>query len=128
MIQTVDRNKNMFTKSELKLADKAIKLYQNIGRPGYKTFFDMLQKNQIRNCKINMQAAKNAYKIYGPDEGALCGKTVQTKPSKIVTESLYQLPKDVSERYNFITLAMDIFFLKVLYSSSQFPGISNSSL
>ena len=112
MIQTVNRNKNMFTKSELKLADEAIKFYQNIGRPGYKTFFDMLQKGQIRNCNINMQDAKNTYKIYGPDEGALSGKTVQTKPSKIVTESLYQLPKDVSEKYKLITLAMDVFFFE----------------
>ena len=59
-----------------------------------------------------MQDAKNAYKIYGPDEGALRGKTVRTKPSKIVTESLYQLPKDVSEKYKLITLAMDVFFFE----------------
>ena len=82
MIQTVKQNKTMFSKRELSQADRAMKIYQTVGRPGYKAFFDMLQKGQLHNCTVNMSDAKNAFQIYGPDEGALRGKTVRTTPSK----------------------------------------------
>ena len=91
-------------------ADKIIKLYKIMGRPGYKAFFDMLQKGLIRNCNVKMEDARNTFQIYGPDEGALQGKTVRTTPNKVDAKSLFQLPKDIYDKYKFITIAIDIFY------------------
>ena len=64
MLQTVDDNKSSFTKKELAATAKARELYQAIGRPGYKVFYDTLQHVLILHCPGTVQDAKNAYKIY----------------------------------------------------------------
>ena len=110
MLQTAQQNKGMFNKRELTAADEAIKMYQTIGRPGYQVFYDSMQRGLIKNCKITAQDAKNAFTIYGPDEGALRGKMVRTTPKKVETKSLFQLPKEIFEKHKFVTIAIDIFY------------------
>ena len=95
MIQTVEKNKSSFKKRELILADEAIKLYHAVGRPGYKTFIDLLTFGNIYNCPISSQDANNAFEIYGADEGALKGETVSTTPATVQTETLYQPTPDI---------------------------------
>ena len=51
----MEQNKSMYTKKDLKLANNAIKLYHALGRPGYKVFYNILQRGLILNCKINAQ-------------------------------------------------------------------------
>ena len=111
MMQTVNENKSKFTKKELIAVDAAKSLYHAIGRPGYKTFYDTLQKGLIHNCSISVQDAKNAFAIYGPDEGALMGKITGETPDKVDTTKLYQLSPDFTEEYKHLKLAIDILFL-----------------
>ena len=70
-MQTVHGNKSKFIKREIKGADKVAKLYHAIGRPGYKMFYNTLQKGLIHNCTTTVQHAKNAFHIYRPDKVAL---------------------------------------------------------
>ncbi len=107
MMQTVNENKSKFTKKELIAVDAAKSLYHSIGRPGYKIFNDTLQKGLIHNCSISVQDAKNAFAIYGPDEGALMGKTTGETPDKVDTTKLYQLSPDFTEEYKHLKLAID---------------------
>ena len=44
MMQTVSGNKDKFTKKEIEATNKAVQLYHAIGRPGYKVFYNTLQK------------------------------------------------------------------------------------
>ena len=110
MMQTVKDNEAVYTKRELTNARKAIDLYHAIGRPGYKVFYDTLQKGLIRNCAITVQDAKNAFQIYGPDEGALMGKTTRETPKRVDTNALYQIPIEFMETHKHVTLAVDILF------------------
>ena len=50
-------------------------------------FYDTLQKGLIHNCTTTVQDAKNAFHIYGPDEGALMGKS--TREMSIVMYNRY---------------------------------------
>ena len=79
LVQTVEENKTNFTKKEKAAANNAKKLYHNIGRPGYKTFCDGLNRGLIQNCTVSMSDAKNAVKIYGLDEGVLKDKSERKK-------------------------------------------------
>ena len=110
MTQTVNDNKALFNKRELKRANDAMKLYEAVRRPGYKSFYDMLQQSLIKNYNITAQDAKNVFRIYGPDEGAIRGKTTRSTPKKVITQDLYQLPKDFYNKYRYVTIAIEIFF------------------
>ena len=63
----VSSNKNNFTPDEVRRADKAKKLYQSIGPPGYGRYIKWLATNYIRNCPITVDDAKRALHIYGKD-------------------------------------------------------------
>ena len=104
MMQTAKDNKSKFTKNDIVAADEAIKLYHAIGRPGYKMFFNTLQKGLIRNCAITVWDAKNAFQIYGPDEGVLMGKSTRKNPTKVITNDLYELPDYFTRKYKYVTL------------------------
>lgn len=111
MMQTGNKNESMYTKRELANTNKAIELYHAIGRPGCKAFYDTLHKGLIHNCTITMQDVKNAFNRYGPDEGAMMGKTTRETPKRVDTNTLlYQLPVEFIEKYKHITLAIDILF------------------
>ena len=114
MMQTVKENESIYSKRDLMNAKKAINLYHAIGRPGYKAFYDTLQKGLIRNCAITLQDAKNAFQIYGPDEGAIMGKTTREKPQRVDINELYQLPIDFITKYRHVTLAIDILFFDTI--------------
>ena len=112
MMQTVEENKIQFTKKEIEAVENARKIYHIIGRPGYKVFYDILQKGLIHNCTISSQDAKNAYQIYGPDEGALMEKCTRKTPNKVDTSKLYQMSKDFVHKYQHLTLAIDILYFE----------------
>ena len=110
MMQTVSGNKSNYTKKEIEAADKAVRLYHAIGRPGYKVFYDTLQKGLIHNCTTTVQDAKNAFQIYGADEGALMGKSTRATPKRVDTNNLYSPPIEFTQKYKYVTLAIDILF------------------
>ena len=111
-MQTVEENKMQFTKKEIEAAENTRKLYHIIRRPGYKVFYDILKKRLIHNCSISSQDAKNAYRIYGPDGGALMGKCTRKTPNKVDTSKLYQVSKDFVQKYQHLTLAIDILYFE----------------
>ena len=53
-MQTVEENKSRYTKKEIDAADTARKLYHAIGRPGYKAFYDTLQRGLMHNCSVTL--------------------------------------------------------------------------
>ena len=63
----VEANKTNFTRREVDRADECKKLYINLGMPGYKRFFAMLDGGKMRNCHLTTDDAKHYLFIYRPE-------------------------------------------------------------
>ena len=112
-LQTVAKNRDLFTRREVQGADKARALYRHIGRPSQERFIQYLQKGIIRNCPITVEDAKRAQSIYGPDIAYLKGKTTQKPPTPhIETHIPLELPSHIAEHHRNITLCVDFFFVQ----------------
>ena len=77
LVETVEENKLGMTKKQIVGANAARCLYSMVGQPSIKDFKGMITSNMLRNFPITTEDVDNAEKLYGPDVGALKGKTVQ---------------------------------------------------
>ena len=112
-LQTVAKNRDLFTRREVQGADKARALYRHIGRPSQARFIQYLQKGLIRNCPITVDDAKRAHSIYGPDIAYIKGKTTQKPPTPhIETHIPLELPPHIAEHHCDVTLCVDFFFVQ----------------
>jgi hypothetical protein len=66
IVQTVTKNKKMFTRREVQAADEARTLYQKLGCLSEKQYQQILQKNLVRSCPITPDDAHQARVIYAP--------------------------------------------------------------
>jgi hypothetical protein len=112
LVNTVAKNKSMFTRREIEGADKARELYRKVGYPAEKFFQTMLSKNLIHNCPITAEDAKRALIIYGPDPATLKGKTTRKTTEHIPRTIPLILPDYILEHHRNVTLCMDVFFVQ----------------
>jgi hypothetical protein len=104
-LNTVEQNKQAYTRREIEGADRARVLYKKIRRPSEKEFTDMLQNNLIRNCPVTPDGAKRALQIYGPDVATLQGKTVKKQSiSEIPNYQAVNMPAPIIAQYNNVCL------------------------
>ena len=82
----------MYTQRQVKAADEAKRLYQHLGMPGYRKFFQALKYNHIKNCPLTVEDARRAIQIYGPDIAHLKGKGTRPKAGAIEIRGLTPLP------------------------------------
>jgi hypothetical protein len=109
-VETVESNMQLFSKRQIARADKARSLYATLGFPSKQDFLWILRFNQIKDCPVTVEDAMVAYKIWGPSVAALKGKTVQTKPEPVKTNTVHN-PKEIREIHKEVTLTIDIFFV-----------------
>lgn len=64
----------------------------------------------LKDCPINTAGIKNARKIFGPDLATIRGKTVQHKPTPMITDYV-DIPWGVVEANQRVTLATDIMYV-----------------
>jgi hypothetical protein len=83
LINTIEENMKKFTKKELKSAELAKSLYTILGKPSVKDFIALVKNNGLQNCPINIHDIERAIAIFGPDLGAIMGKTVSKKPKPL---------------------------------------------
>jgi hypothetical protein len=112
LLNTVAGNKTLFTRREIEGADKARKLYQQLGRPSESFFQKILSQRMIINCPVTADDAKRALVIYGPDLATLKGKTTRQNGQHVPSITPIPLPDYVREHHNNITLCIDIFFVQ----------------
>ena len=74
-VETVRDNKTLFTKRQIKGAEKARRLYKCLSHPSMDDFKWALRTNCIKESPVTVNDAIIAEKIYGPDIAALKGKT-----------------------------------------------------
>ncbi len=81
-------NMKMFSKQEIVSAEKALSLQAALGYPSNTDMNWILKSNQIQECPVNPDDAKNATKIWGADIPSLKGKTTHKTPEHVPTDRL----------------------------------------
>jgi hypothetical protein len=66
----------------------------------------IVSSNQIRNLPITLDDINIAEKIFGPDVGALKGKTTRTKPAPVVPDFI-EIPKELIINHENVILCID---------------------
>ena len=74
-INTVNKNKDVFTKRQIANADKSRELFASIPYPSNADYKWILKSNQIKDCPVSIKDAEVATKIWGPNIAALKGIT-----------------------------------------------------
>ena len=110
MVSSVAENRKHFTQRQYEDAMAARKLYHVVGCPTVENFKAILRQNIIRNCPVTAADVDVAEKIFGPDIGALKGKS--TRPtSPVVKDDLIEIPKEIKELHKDLILCIDIMFI-----------------
>jgi hypothetical protein len=110
LLQTIRGNMEGFPKQEVDKARAAREAQAMVGYPTDRNFLGMVRANMIPNCPITPTAGKNANVIFSPDLAGVRGTTVRIAPESMRT-NYAQIPQIILERYQLITLAVDVMFV-----------------
>ena len=80
LLNTVDFNKSLVSKRQVKKAESARLLEQNLGWPGPVVFKKLIQNNLITNCNINVDDVERGTKIFGIPPPLLKGRMTAPPP------------------------------------------------
>jgi len=105
-VTTVEENKTLFTAREFEQAKAARNLYHALGTPSLADLKKIIQMNAIQDNPVTLKQVKLAEKIFGPDVGALKGKTVRKKPAPVAPDYI-QIPRELTMNHHEVTLCMD---------------------
>jgi hypothetical protein len=79
-MDSVEENKLLYTDRQFERAKQARQLYHALGTPSTNDFKAIITMNAIKNLPVTINDINLAEKIFGPDIGALKGKTTLTRP------------------------------------------------
>jgi hypothetical protein len=114
-INTVDKNKAVFTKRQIANADKDRELYASLAYPSNADYKWILKSNQIKDCPVTIKDAEVATKIWGPNIAALKGKTTRSSPQHVMT-NIVKIPVEIQDLHKFVTISINIFFInKIIF-------------
>ncbi len=114
MVQTVRNNYEGFTKEEVRQAIAAREAQALMAHPSDEALKHLVSStNAVRNLDITVPAISNARDIFGPDLGAVRGKTVRQRPSAVRPEYV-NVPRDLYERIKNVTVTADVMFVNGL--------------
>ena len=108
VVNTVEENMKRFTEREINRASLARRLQTVLGYPSDKALARMITSGAMQNAPISVNDLYNAIRIWGPNLGALKGKTTRSKPNIVMIEPLDGTIIIDKE----IVLCMDIFFVE----------------
>ena len=110
LINTVQENKSKYTTRDYQQAQLARHIQDTIGRPSTRDFVKIVQGNLLPNCPITAKDIIAAEDIFGPNLGAIKGKTVHRKGEHVPSQ-YHSLPMEMVLKYRDITLCIDIMFV-----------------
>jgi hypothetical protein len=87
----------------------ARKLYHTSGCSTVDNLKMMICMNQIKNCPVTVTDVTNATKIWGPDIGALKGKTTRRTPSRVRQDDI-DIPHELKARFDDVVLCVDLMY------------------
>ena len=109
-VNTVKDNKKNFTNNDYLRAVRARELQVTVGRPSDKDLIKILKGSSLPNCPVTPRDVLIANKIFGPDVGALKGKTTRRSPP-IVDSPVSVDTTSILKYYGEITLCVDIMYV-----------------
>lgn len=110
LVNTVAKNRTLYTDRAYKRAVLARQIQKMIGRPSTAEFIKIVDKNLLPNCPITRADIAAAEKIFGPDIGILKGKTVRTASEHVeVTE--VPLPSEILSEYRDVIVGADVMYI-----------------
>ena len=114
LVTTVADNASNYTHADYSCALLAHKTQQIIGRPSTHDYIRYVENNLIPNCPITRRDIITAEQIFGPDVGALKGKTTRRRPLGVGLYNHIPIPSTVVEQYHDVILAVDILYVNKL--------------
>ena len=113
-IETVRKNMEGFTAEEVKRAIKARDALAMMAHPPQEKLKRLVsQSNFFGNVPFTAEDISNSNIIFGPDRGAIRGKSVRQKPSR-VRPLFVKIPTQLYEKLRDVTLAADVMFVNSL--------------
>ena len=89
LVQTVQGNKEGYTRWEFGEAREAREAQAMVGHPTDRDFLGMVRANMILNCPIKDTAVINANCIFGPDLAGVKERTVRETPAPVTTDYVH---------------------------------------
>ena len=112
-VNTLEQNKSFFTKKQIKMAELAKKLQQNMGFPGNDAFKKILQNNLILNSPVTVDDFNRSLKIFGTSESILKGRmTAPSQVSHSMTTS--PVPDELKRTHKNVKIYTDLFYVNSL--------------
>ena len=90
LVNTVEDNRTSYTNRDYSRAVLARQIQSIIGRPSVRTYLKIIENNLLPNCPITRRDIIAAENIFGPDVGALKGKTVRRGAENYTQHSIKQ--------------------------------------
>eukprot|EP00957_Ditylum_brightwellii_P030673 2324392-Ditylum_brightwellii.AAC.1 len=85
---------------QLEQAKKAQKLYKASGTPTVSNLKAMIRMNLIRNNKVSTDDVNLANKAFGPDVGAIKGKTTRSSSTPVMNNKIEILKELITVQQN----------------------------
>ena len=109
-ISTVADQRDKYTRRAYQAAKEARRLQNIIGFPSSRQYAAIVAHNMLPNCPVVQADINAADDIFGPNIGALKGKTTDQKPDPVLSE-VELVPRDILKTHQHVTLAIDIMFI-----------------
>ena len=109
-VNIVKDNRKNFTNNDYLRAVRARELQVTVGRPSDRDFIRILKECSLPNCPVTPRDVVIANKLFGPDVGALKGKTTRRGPPIVDSP----VPVDIThilKYYGEVTLCIDLMYV-----------------
>jgi hypothetical protein len=103
---TVEENKRLYTRREIRDADSAREFQHNMGYQPTNTLTSMILAGSTKNIPVSAQDLRRADLIYGPAVPAIKGKTRRVQLERVVPE---MIPREINKT---VRLHADIMFVE----------------
>ena len=114
MVNTVKDNRRNFTNNDYLRAVRAQELQVTMGRPTDKDFIRILKVNSLPNCPVTPRDVVIANKLFGPDVGALKGKTTR-RGHPIIDSPVSVDITSILKYYGEVTLCVDMMYVNKVH-------------
>ena len=111
-LNLVSGNKKHFSARQIAGAERSRDLFNKLGMPGYKKYFRILEKNQIRNCRVTIDDAKVSMHIFGREPASIKGKATRQRPQAIGAIQMVEIPSTILDLHPTVMLSMDYVYIQ----------------